>query len=177
MHAQYYGHNYEKQAKQYLHEYYSGGHANVPQNKLASCIINRTFTECEIKCIIKKWKNNKSSGCDNLPSELIKECKDSLPFDLCALFNYMIEKREFPDIWAEGIRSAVYKSGAKLDPTNYRGITVLPAFSKMFEITIHDRLNFVKEALGILDKFIFGFLKDSRTADNIFIINTLIIDN
>ena len=160
--------------KQYLHEYYSGGHANVPQNKLASYIINRTFTECEIKCIIKKLKNNKSPGCDNLPSELIKECKESMSSDLCDLFNYMIEKREFPDIWAEGIRSAIYKAGAKLDPTNYRGITVLPVFSKIFEMAIHDRLMFVNEAFGILDKFNGGFLKGSRTADNIFILITLI---
>ena len=94
--------------------------------------------------------------------------------DLCDLFNYMIEKREFPDIWAEGIRSAIYKSGAKLDPTNYRGITVLPVFTKILEMAIHDRLMFVSEAFGILDKFNGAFLKGSRTADNIFILNTLI---
>ena len=56
--------------------------------------------------------------------------------DLCDLFNYMIEKRECPDIWAEVIRSAIYKSGAELDPTNYKGITILPVFSKIFEMAI-----------------------------------------
>ena len=117
MHVPNFDHSYENQAKQYLHEYYSGGLANVLQNKVASNIINRTFTECEIKCIIKKIKNNKSPGCDNLPSKLIKECKESVSSDLCDLFNYMIEKREFPDIWTEGTRSAIHKSGAKLDPT------------------------------------------------------------
>ena len=94
--------------------------------------------------------------------------------DLCDPFNYMIEKREFPDIWAEGNRSAIYKSGAKQGPTNYRGITVLPVSSKIFEMAIHDRLMFVNEALGILDKFNGGFPKSSRTIDNIFILNTLI---
>ena len=117
MHVPNFDHSYENQAKQYLHEYYSGGLANVLQNKVASNIINRTFTECEIKCIIKKIKNNKSPGCDNLPSKLIKECKESVSSDLCDLFNYMIEKREFPDIWTEGTRSAIHKSSAKLDPT------------------------------------------------------------
>ena len=33
---------------------------------------------------------------------------------------------------------------------------------------------FVNEAFGILDKFNGGFLKGSTTADNIFIINTVI---
>ena len=91
----------------YLHEYYSGGLPNGPQNKLASYIINGIFTKCKIKCPIKKLKNNKSPGCDNLFSELITECKESMSCDLCDLFNYMIKMREFPDIWAEGIRSAI----------------------------------------------------------------------
>ena len=146
----------------------------TPQNELALHIINRAFTECEIERIINRLKNNKSPGCDNIPSEFIKGCSKSILPDLCNLFNYMIERREFPEIWAEGIRSAIYKSGVKLDPTNYRGITVLPVFAKIFEMAIHDRLIFVNEAFGILDKFNGGFLKGSRTADNIFILKTLI---
>ena len=35
----------------------------------------------------KKLKNNKSPGCDNLPSELIKEWKESMSPDLCDLFS------------------------------------------------------------------------------------------
>ena len=140
----------------------------------AQHIINRAFTECEIERIINRLKNYKSPGCDNIPSEFIKGCSKSLLPDLYNLFNYMIEWREFPEIWAEEICSAIYKSGVKPDPANYRGITVLPVFAKIFEMAIHDRLIFVNEAFGILDKFNGDFLKGSRTADNIFIIKTLI---
>ena len=120
------------------------------------------------------YKNNKSPGCDNILSEFIKGCSKSILPDLCNLFNYMIKRREFPEIWAEWIRSAIYKSGVKLDPANYRGITVLPVFAKIFEIAIYDLLIFVNEAFGILDKFNGGFLKGCRTADNILILKTLI---
>ena len=120
------------------------------------------------------YTNNKSPGCDNIPSEFIKGCSKSILPELCNLFNYMIKRREFPESWAEWIRSAIHKSCVKLDPANYRGITVLPVFAKIFEMAIHDRLIFVNEAFGILDKFNGGFLKGSRTADNIFILKTLI---
>ena len=39
-------------------------------------------------------------------------------------------------------------------------------------MAMHDRLIFVNEAFGILGKFNGGFLKGSRTADNIFILTT-----
>ena len=40
-------------------------------------------------------------------------------------------------------------------------------------MAIHDRLIFMNEAFGILDKFNGGSLKGSKTADNIFILKTL----
>ena len=57
---------------------------------------------------------------------------------------------------------------------NYRGITILSIFGKIFEILVHNRLVFLNEAFGKIDEFNGGFLKGSRTADNVFILNGLI---
>ena len=62
------------------------------------------------------------------------------------MFNYMIEHRDFPETWTEGLRSPIFKSGAKLETVNYRGMTVLPIFEKLFEIAVQKRLEFVSEA-------------------------------
>ena len=129
----YFDHSYENLAKGYFQKCHFLDHTNVPQNELALHIINMAFTECEIERIFNRLKNNKSPGCDNIPSEFIKGCSRLILLDLCNLSNYMIERREFPEIWAEGIRSAIYKSGVELDPANYRGITVLPVFPKYFK--------------------------------------------
>lgn len=74
----------------------------------------------------------------------------------------------------DGLRTAIYKSGARLDPNNYRGINVLSVFTKLFEMAFHDRLLFVCEAYGLLDEYNGGFFKGSMTADNEFMLNTLI---
>ena len=94
--------------------------------------------------------------------------------DLCILLNYIIEQEEFPDSWAEGVRSSIHKSGVLSDPKNHRGITVLPIFEKIFEIIVQRRLEFINEAFAGKDRYNGGFLKGSQTADNLFILQSLI---
>ena len=63
-------------------------------------IMNSNFTENEIKDIINQLKNNKSAGIDSIPAEFVKCCSDVIAVDMADMFNYALEKREFPDIWA-----------------------------------------------------------------------------
>ena len=93
--------------------------------------------------------------------------------DITGVFNYIIEKREFPDFWTEGLLSAIHKSGTGKLVDNYRDITILPIIEKGFEISIYRLLSFVNEAF---DKFKCngGYMKDTRTADNLLILNGLI---
>ena len=90
------------------------------------------------------------------------------------MFNYFIELRDFPSDWTVGLRSAVYKAGIKSSPLNYRGITVLPMFEKLFEILVQKRIEFIDEAFDNHDRYNGGFKKGSRTSDNIFIILGLV---
>ena len=71
-----------------------------------------------------RLKNNKSPGCDNIPAEFIKYCEEILLEDLTTIYNYIIELRDFLDIWAEGLRSVIFKAGQRNLVKNYRGITV-----------------------------------------------------
>ena len=64
--------------------------------------------------------------------------------------NYVIEKRNFPEIWAEGLKSGVFKSGKRNLVDNYRGITILPVIEKIFEVAVYKRLSFANEAMGKL---------------------------
>ena len=137
-------------------------------------ILNSNFTVDEIKASINTLHNNKSPGIDCIPSEFLKHCRDIISEDITELFNYIIETREFPETWTEGLRSPIFKSGVKMETCNYRGITVLPIFEKIFEITVQKRLEFVNEAFRKTDRYNGGFLKGSRTTDNLFILNGLI---
>ena len=136
--------------------------------------MNDHFTSEEISVAIDSLKNNKSPGADFIPPEFIKACKEDLKVEIKNLFNYILDKREFPECWAEGIKSAIFKKGDKLKASNYRGVTVPKIFEKIFEIAVHNRLQFFNEAYDKVDETNSGFLKGRRTTDNIFILNGLI---
>ena len=169
----YFDYTYEHNAIRYLSE--------CDGNPLSHCIkqsldiiMNSNFTENEIIDIIHQLKNNKSAGIDSIPAEFVKCCSDVMAADMEDMFNYALEKREFPDIWTEGVRTPVYKSGMKLDTNNYRGITVLPVYEKVFELAVQRRFEFVNGAFDKADRHNGGFASGNRTSDNIFILQGLI---
>ena len=133
-------------------------------------IINDSFTESEISDTIDSLKNNKGPGIDLIPGEFIKIRKLELVPLITGALNYIISNRDYPDWWAEGLRSPVFKSDLIKDTNNYRGIIVLSVFTKIFETAVNNRMRFVSGAYNTGDKYNGGFTKGSRTSDNLFIL-------
>ena len=81
----------------------------------------------------------------------------------------------FPDIWAEGLRSPVFKMGEIINRNNYRGITVPSVIATIFETAVNNILNFVATAYDCDDRFNRDLsIKGTMTSDNIFILQGLI---
>ena len=172
--ADYFNYDYEKCAVDFLSKYDNGDLHMYKADTLKLQIMNDNFTMSEISDVIDSLKNNKAPGNDLIPAKLIKNCKLELLPVLTSLLNYIIDMRDFPEAWVEGIRSPIYKSGAINDRNNYRGITVLSVFTKIFETAVNNRISFINDAFKTTDIFNGGFLEGSRTADNIFILQGLI---
>ena len=137
-------------------------------------ILNRNFTEEEIKFSISSLNDNKSAEMDSLPVEFFKVSNGIISRHITEIFNYIITTRKFPEIWTTGLRSAIHKAGLKLNTKIYRGITVLPVFEKIFEIAVQRRLEFVSDAFDKTDRYNGGFLKGSQTSDNIYVLSSII---
>jgi hypothetical protein len=56
----------------------------------------------------------------------------------------------------------IFKKGSKTDISNYRPISLLASFSKVFEKVIYKRLHYIK-GNNILTKEQYGFRKNSST--------------
>ena len=169
-----FNYDYEKCAIDFLEKYDNGDIPRHDNDKLKLQIINDNFTRNEISDTIDSLKNNKSPGIDLLPAEFIKGCKAKpLPLVTDVLY-YIINNGDFPDIWPEGLRSPVFKTGEITNKNDYQGITVLSVFTKIFEIAVNNRLNFIATAYDCGDRFNGGFTKGSMTSDNIFILQGLI---
>lgn len=97
-------------------------------------------TKREIKRAVLKLKNHKAPGPDNINAELWKANPDTTAEILHALFLDIWEKEKVPDDWQEGIIIKLFKKGNKADCNNYRGITLLNVASKIFSLTLLERL-------------------------------------
>jgi hypothetical protein len=70
----------------------------------------------------------------------------------------------FPDALKIARVVPIHKEGPTDDPSNYRPISVLSLFSKIFELLIRKRLEILLFSNGIINKNQFGFLKKSSTS-------------
>jgi retron-type reverse transcriptase len=69
----------------------------------------------------------------------------------------------FPDSLKVAKVSPIYKSGTKLDPGNYRPVSVLPVLSKILEKLIYKRLNDYLTEINFLCDQQYGFRSKSNT--------------
>jgi len=94
----------------------------------------------EIDKIVKSLKTKNSYEYDGIPITILKL---SAPFIISPL-TYNCNKFLFSDVFPERLKYAiirpVYKKGDKLLTTNYRPISLLTSFSRIFEKVIYSRL-------------------------------------
>ena len=106
---------------------------------ISSYIENSMFLphidENEISIIIKNITNS-SSGWDNLFPVLFKSCINSFIKPLTYIVNKLLESGISPDPLKLAKIVFIFKSGDKKIISNYRPISVLTFFSKIFETAI-----------------------------------------
>ena len=90
--------------------------------------------------IIYSLNYSKLHGYDNISIKMIKICNESLTIPLKIIFEESLEKGIFPDIWKKGNIIPAHKKEDKTLITNYRPISLLPIFEKIFERVIYNSL-------------------------------------
>ena len=128
-------------------------------NNIESFKINEATNE-EIVNIIKHLKTNASSGSDQIPAKIIKLSARAISEPLKNIINCSIRKKTFPEQTKIAVVHPIYKNpehGSKLDKKQYRPISVLNGFSKIFErYYLNQMLTHVNK---ILSKYISAYRK------------------
>lgn len=123
----------------------------------------------EVRRALKTLQNGKSGGPDGLVNELLKQGGPMLEQGLTEVFNLVWRSTTPPDSWWTGITVSLFKKGDRLDPNNYRGITLLNVLGKLFCRILNTRL----KAVITLQEEQGGFRDHRGTEDPLFVLTDL----
>ena len=112
-----------------------------PERLLTNASIDSLeFDEEKIKNLIESLDSNKAHGWDNISIRMIKIGGVSLVKPLYSIFRFSADSSVFPSQWKKGNVVPVFKKGDKSIAKNYRPVSLLPVFGKLFEKCIYDAL-------------------------------------
>jgi hypothetical protein len=137
-------------------------------------ILNEDIGFREFKNIVKKLKNNKSSGIDNIPNEVLKS--ESISIQLHFLMDKLFSLGMVPRNWKMSIISPIPKSSTKDPkiPLNYRGISLISCVSKLFSAIVNSRIYDYCESNNLLQDEQNGFRKKRSCEDHIFVLTSIL---
>ena len=136
--------------------------------------LDKPVTVAEISAVIRNLKRNKSVAGDNLLNEYFIESFDILGSHLVDIFNAILDSGHFPELWTKGVLVPIFKKNDPNDVKNYRGITLVSCFSKIFTGVINKRLDEWIKNNNVLSDAQFGFRAGRSTIDAIFILNAVV---
>ena len=132
-------------------------------------------TEEELLISTKILKAGKGTGLDMIRNEMLNPLVKLYPKLVLRLFNdNIVHGKKLCSDWLHSLITAIHKKGAKDDPSNYRGISLMSCLGKLFLTVVNNRL--VKYCLdnGILSPAQLGFVAGNRTSDPHIILQNLI---
>ena len=121
------------------------------------------ISESDLITAVSSLKDNKSQEHDGIDALVVKKCINLIAFPLCHIYNASIEQGIFPNDLKIAKVIPIFKSGNMQLCSNYRPISVLSVFSKVFEKLVHKRLISFLEKNKILYQRQFGFRQGYST--------------
>jgi len=143
---------------------------DFPKNifNVKNSIFLHPVTETEIFKIINNLKNNSAPGLDGIRSSFIKRMKEYLVPPLVHIINLSFSSGIFPDNLKHSLVTPIFKNDDKSNINNYRPISVISQFAKIFEKAIAYRLNNHLKFNNIISSSQYGFQTQKSTEDALF---------
>ena len=124
--------------------------------------------------ILKSINTKKAHGPDNVSGRMIELCGDTLAFPLSIIFSNIFETGIFPTLWKSANVTPVHKKDSKQIAKNYRPISLLPLFAKVFERILFVQMYNHLISNNLITKNQSGFRpNDSVTNQLLYLVHTI----
>ena len=102
---------------------------------------NIVLDEAKVLELIRALDSNKAHGWDEISIQMVKICDQSLVKPLMKIFQFSLDSCIFPKMWKKANVIPIYKNkGDKSVVKNYRPVSLLPIFGKLFEKCLFDTI-------------------------------------
>ena len=141
-----------------------------------SIFLNETNPD-EITDIVKKLDTTKAGDIYGTTPKLVKWAGSALSQNLSIIFNLAMETGVFPQLLKNAKVIPVHKGDSKMITSNYRPISLLPIFGKMFEKIIYIRVMSFVEKYNIIYEKQYGFQPGKATEHAVIDIQDNVLDS
>ena len=159
--------------KEYFHELMNVENMREEREEVAVRLYGEVhrITEDEVRRALKRMKNGKAVGPDDIPVEAWICLGDMAVRFLTRLFNRILEGERMPEEWRKSILVPIFKNkGDAQSCTNYCGIKLISHSLKIWERVIEARLR----RMVTISEQQYGFMPGKRTTDAMFALRMLI---
>ena len=127
---------------------------------------NEQFELHVVEDRLKRLKDHKSAGPDQIAYEHLKQAAPVISSTLTSLLNTCLRQGKIPNAWREATLKVLYKDqGSVTDPNNYRGIALLQTSFKLLTSLLADRI--IKATEDQLPDEQYGFRRGRSTTQAI----------
>ena len=148
--------------------------SSIDNDKIKPSLQNSIFlqpsTSQEVTTVIHSLKENKAKRVFDVDTKFIKLSNNVISPIISKLFNACLTQGEFPNCLKTAEVIPIYKKGDHSVAANYRPISLLSQFHKIFERLLYNRLYSYLDKYNLLSKRQFGFRQNSSTT---FAISTI----
>jgi len=126
-----------------------------------------------VESLVSKMKNGKAAGLDELTSEHLKHSHPILIVILCKLFNLFVSTGHIPSNFGASYTIPIPKCDTRtkgLNVDDFRGISISPVISKLFELCVLERFSDCFES----SDYQFGFKKQLSCCHVIYSVRSVI---
>ena len=157
------------------------GVINVPTTVVAEVIADvedqatndtSEVTREEVEVAVRKLKNGKAPGSDEIVAELVKNGEQVVVDWLLELLRELWRTKRVPQEWKNAIPIPLHKKRSRKDCNNYRGIALLSVPGKVLSLILHSRLQVIIEPQLLEAQC--GFRKGRGTTDQIWVTRQII---
>lgn len=138
------------------------------------CFAGVSFTHEQVLRKLEDLDENKSPGSDNIPPLFIKLCAEVLVDPLLFIFNKSIATGIFPSLWKTAKVVPIPKGGESNSVSDYRPISLLCIFGKIFESLMCPLLQ--SHCKQLFTQHQHGFLTARSTVTNLIVFEETLIE-